>query len=51
MSATRFIEQESGIYTTPIRHPHNGYYAGDFCRGSRSASGHQTRPATPRLVP
>lgn len=24
------IEEESGTYTTPKVHPHNGYYAGDF---------------------
>lgn len=30
MSATQIvIEEESGIYTGR-RHPHNGYYAGDF---------------------
>ena len=48
MSASRFIEQESGTYTTRIRHPHNGYYAGDFSRTSRSAT---ARPATPVPVP
>jgi hypothetical protein len=29
MAASRIIEQESGTYTGR-RHPHNGYYAGDF---------------------
>jgi hypothetical protein len=24
------IEEESGTYTGRRRHPHNGYYAGDF---------------------
>jgi len=48
MSASRFIEQESGSYTTRIQHPHNGYYAGDFSRTSQSVSTPRTRPATPR---
>ena len=30
MAASRFIEEESGTYTSRYRHPHNGYYAGDF---------------------
>ena len=30
MAASRFIEEETGSYTGQIRHPHNGYYAGDF---------------------
>ena len=30
MAATRFSEEESGLYTIRVRHPHNGYYAGDF---------------------
>ena len=29
MAASTFIEQESGTYTRR-KHPHNGYYAGDF---------------------
>ncbi|GEP35410.1 hypothetical protein NSZ01_31780 [Nocardioides szechwanensis] len=29
MAASIFIEQESGNHTRR-RHPHNGYYAGDF---------------------
>jgi hypothetical protein len=37
MAASIFIEQESGTYTG-FRHPHNGYYAGDFSRTSRSGS-------------
>ena len=32
MAATRFSEEESGFYTIRVRHPHNGYYAGDFSR-------------------
>ena len=38
MAASLFIEEESGIYTARIRHPHNGYYAGDFAPTSRSGS-------------
>jgi hypothetical protein len=30
MAASLCIEQESGTYTARFRHPHNGYYAGDF---------------------
>ena len=30
MAASLFIEEESGTYTAPFQHPHNGYYAGDF---------------------
>lgn len=30
MASSRIIEEESGTYTSPRRHPHNGYYAGDF---------------------
>jgi hypothetical protein len=29
MTATRNIEDDHGTYTAS-RHPHNGYYAGDF---------------------
>jgi hypothetical protein len=35
MAASLIIEAESGTYTARIRHPHNGYYAGDFSRPSR----------------
>ena len=31
-----FFEEESGTYTTRFRHPHNGYYAGDFSQTPRS---------------
>ena len=27
---TLLIEEETGTYTARFRHPHNGYYAGDF---------------------
>lgn len=40
MAASIFIEQESGTYTG-FRHPHNGYYAGDFSRARNS-----TRPTS-----
>ena len=30
MASSRIIEEESGTYTGAPRHPHNGYYAGDF---------------------
>jgi hypothetical protein len=32
MAASRNIEEESGTYQARHRHPHNGYYAGDFSR-------------------
>jgi hypothetical protein len=38
MAASLFIEEESGTYTARRRHPHNGYYAGDFFERSRSDS-------------
>ncbi|HET6626796.1 MAG TPA: hypothetical protein VFG63_10440 [Nocardioidaceae bacterium] len=31
MASSIWIEEESGTCTT-YRHPHNGYYAGDFAR-------------------
>jgi hypothetical protein len=30
MAASLFVEEESGTYTSTRKHPHNGYYAGDF---------------------
>ena len=30
MASERIIEEESGTYSGTFRHPHNGYYAGDF---------------------
>ena len=38
MAASLTVEQESGTYTARIRHPHNGYYAGDFSQSSRLGS-------------
>ena len=39
MAASLIIEEESGTYTARIRHPHNGYYAGDFSATSWSETG------------
>ena len=52
MAASLLIEEESGTYTARFRHPHNGYYAGDFSQTSRprpaavqdASSAHPTRP-------
>lgn len=41
MAASLFIEEESGSYTARFRHPHRGYYAGDFS---------QTSPVRSRLA-
>ena len=38
MAALLFIEEESGTYTALVRHPHNGYYAGDFSQTSQPGS-------------
>ena len=38
MAASLLIETGSGTYTGRIRHPHNGYYAGDFTQTPRSRS-------------
>jgi hypothetical protein len=35
MAASLSIEEEFGTYTTR-RHPHNGYYAGDFSETTRT---------------
>jgi hypothetical protein len=34
MAASLVIEEESGTYTARFRHPHNGYWAGDFSQAS-----------------
>ena len=39
MAASLVIEDERGSYTRLVRHPHNGYYAGDFGSGSTAAPG------------
>ena len=38
MAASLLIEQESGTYIGPIRHSHDGYFAGDFSQTSRWSS-------------
>ena len=27
---SHIVEEDTGTYTPRVRHPHNGYYAGDF---------------------
>ena len=44
MAASTFIEQESGTYT-PRKHPHNGYYAGDFSVNRPGFSGGSVLPS------
>jgi hypothetical protein len=44
-----FIEEESGTCTARSRHPHNGYYAGDFSQASWS--GAELRPSPLTAVP
>jgi hypothetical protein len=51
MAASRCIEEETGSYTGQIRHPHNGYYAGDFSQTSRSVSELRISHAEHRDVP
>jgi hypothetical protein len=46
MARALVIEEESGTYTGR-RHPHNGYYAGDFS-ASRSATVETALSATSR---
>jgi hypothetical protein len=48
MAASLFIEEESGTDTARPRHPHNGYYAGDFSQTSWSAA--KLRPALATAV-
>jgi hypothetical protein len=45
------FEEDSGS-STGRRHPHNGYYAGDFFRGSEvpERQSHGARPAVAALV-
>ena len=51
MAASRFIEQESGTYTARFRHPHNGYYAGDFSQTPPVRSERRVSAALPGQVP
>jgi hypothetical protein len=48
-AASLFIEEESGTYTARSRHPHNGYYAGDFSQTSWSGS--ERRPSPVTVIP
>jgi hypothetical protein len=41
MAASLIIEEEFGT-TTGYRHPHNGYWAGDFSADWRDTESHQT---------
>jgi len=43
MATSLIVEDEHGTYVGTARHPHNGYYAGDF--SSRSYP--RTRPTSP----
>ena len=51
MAASLFIEEESGTYTARSRHPHNGYYAGDFSQTSWSGSELHPSPPLPSRPP
>ena len=51
MAASLFIEEESGTYTARSRHPHNGYYAGDFSQSSRADSELRTADVERRDLP
>ena len=48
VAASLTVEEEFGTYTARPRHPHNGYYAGDFSETSRSDSSPRRRPLTRR---
>jgi hypothetical protein len=39
MAATRIIEEEHGTYFGSPRHPHQGYYAGDFSQRPTARDG------------
>lgn len=46
---SRLIIEERGTFSGRRRHPHNGYYAGDFSAGPRPCeSGIRYRPARQR---
>jgi hypothetical protein len=43
------VEEEAGTYTARFRHPHNGYYAGDFSsQAPSSGRAHDTSSSTTR---
>lgn len=55
MAATRIIEEDRGIYVGTPRHPHQGYYAGDFTgRSPRPAAssrlGYGGHPSSERML-
>jgi hypothetical protein len=51
MARSLVIEEESGTYTGR-RHPHNGYYAGDFStQPVRTSPSIQTCRVTPTSAP
>ena len=54
MAAWIVIEEERGTYVGTPRHPHNGYYAGDFFASSRAGSqlaDADTERDVPRVLP
>ncbi len=51
MAASLSIEEESGTYTARLRHPHNGYHAGDFSEISRLGSELRTSYVERRDLP
>lgn len=56
MAATRIIEEDHGTYFGTPRHPHQGYYAGDFGRLSTTplngfAPANQNTEAAPSYSP
>lgn len=50
MAASMIIEEETGTYTATQRHPHNGYYAGDFSYRTACPDGLPTTAAEPFRV-
>jgi hypothetical protein len=45
MTAFCIVEEDRGSYTRSPRHPHNGYYAGDFNAAPTRAGTASTSPA------
>ena len=48
MAASITVEEERGTYVRSPRHPHNGYYAGDFSRQYVGSPLHTTTHLTTR---
>jgi hypothetical protein len=46
MAASITVEEERGTYVRSPRHPHNGYYAGDFSRQYVGSTFHATTHLT-----